>query len=154
MQRRLALALTLAGMLWAGAIVIAPMLVDAGRAPLATAVGYSAAAAVCHQRSDRSFHLSGIPWLVCARCAGLYFSAAAAAAIGWLGAPRTPRWPRALLAAAAVPTAATLAVEWTGLLQPGNTGRFIAALPLGAAAAWVCVRILRAEAHPASCDII
>jgi hypothetical protein len=43
----------------------------------------------------------------------------------------------------------TLALEWSGAQRPGNLARAVAALPLGAAGGWVCVRALRAEAAPA-----
>jgi uncharacterized membrane protein len=154
MQRRLALVLTVAGVLWALAIVLVPVGVHHGRAPLATAAAYTAASLVCHQQIDRSFHLCGVPWLVCARCAGLYFAAAAAAAFAWLGPPRPARSVRTMLLAAALPTAVTIALEWPGVADPGNTARALAALPLGAASAWVCLRALRAEADAVRCDII
>jgi uncharacterized membrane protein len=154
MQRRLALALTLAGVLWAIAVVLVPGAVGQRRAPRATTAAYTAASLVCHQRPERSFHLSGVAWLVCARCAGLYIGAAAAAALAWLGPPRAARSIRPVLLAAALPTGVTLALEWTGIADPGNAGRATAALPLGAASAWVCLRALRAEADAIRCDII
>jgi hypothetical protein len=55
---------------------------------------------------------------------------------------------------AAVPTVATLAIEWIGVADPGNAGRALAALPLGAAAGWLFVRMLRLEAQPTTCAII
>jgi hypothetical protein len=45
-----------------------------------------------------------------------------------------------LVAIAAVPTATTLALEWAGLAAPSNVVRAVAALPLGAAIAFVMVR--------------
>jgi len=64
-------ALTLAGTLvWLGAIILAPVLRDAG--PGVSAVFYACFAPVCHQDPDRSFALLGRPLAVCARCFGIY----------------------------------------------------------------------------------
>jgi uncharacterized membrane protein len=38
---------------------------------------------LCHQITDRSFHLSGIPMAVCSRCIGIY----GAFVVGWLALP-------------------------------------------------------------------
>ena len=45
-----------------------------------------------------------------------------------------------LLVLLAIPTAITLVIEWLAIAQPSNLVRFVAALPLGAAVAWVLVR--------------
>jgi hypothetical protein len=55
---------------------------------------------------------------------------------------------------AALPTAITLAIEWSGAANPGNVLRAIAALPLGAVAGWLFVRMLRVEEQPGTCVII
>jgi uncharacterized membrane protein len=92
---------------------------------------------------------------VCARCTGLYASATAGAAFAFaqarfgrsraLGAPNSLRAStvRTILLVAAIPTAVTLIVEWPGLVNPGSAARFLAALPLGAAAAWVVATAAR-----------
>jgi uncharacterized membrane protein len=109
-------------------------------------------ALVCHQRIDRSFMLAGEPMPVCARCTGIYLSGALGAIAAWLTVQSMPRHTRALILAAAIPTLASVAVEWAGLVQPGNIVRALAALPVGAACGWIFVRLLRAEA--AACVII
>src|SRR5215218_4812516 len=83
-----------------------------------TAGVYAAAGIVCHQRPERSFHLWGAQMPVCARCAGLYLGACAAALIaGGIGMPfsvaTTTSRTRRMLLVAALPTAATLLYEWT-----------------------------------------
>jgi hypothetical protein len=55
------------------------------------------------------------------------------------------RRSRTALAVAAIPTALTVSLEFAGLIQPGNVGRAVSALPLGATAAWLFVRALRAD---------
>jgi uncharacterized membrane protein len=83
---------------------------------------------------------------VCARCTGLYVSAATGAAIAVV---RSPSWrvsrARVVLLLAAIPTAATLVVEWFGPVDPGSVVRFLAALPLGAAAALVVAAAAQSE---------
>ena len=83
---------------------------------------------------------------VCARCTGLYLSGAIGALLGWAGRARHVRASRILLLAAAVPTAATWLLEILGVLPFSNAARFLAALPLGACAGWVFVRMLRYDA--------
>src|SRR5512147_336009 len=101
---------------------------------------YDAAGLVCHQRAERSFHLAGVQLPVCARCTGLYVSAAVGvlAWISWrrlrprsiaLDSPRAVR----LLVIAALPTALSVASGLAGIGDLSNAGRFTAALPLGAA---------------------
>jgi len=127
---------------WAGLIVAAPWLaahsfpVDGG--VYLSVSAYWLGAMVCHQRPDRSFHLGGGQLPVCARCMGLYLSAALGVVYAWSGA----RWLRSVpfaawrlrLVLAAVPTAATLAADWWRPGMASNLVRAVAAIPLGAAA--------------------
>lgn len=99
---------------------------------------------LCHQQVDRSFHFNGEAIAVCARCLGLYAAAPLGAA-----AALTARRPLAsrranivLLAIAGFPTAATWASEHLGGWPMTNAGRFGAALPLGAAVAWLIAQVL------------
>ena len=46
---------------------------------------------------------------------------------------------------AAIPTALSVGLEWSGVVDPTNVGRALCALPLGATAAWVFVQSLRGE---------
>lgn len=130
-------------MVWLAAIWLAPFGLAPGCArttQLAAVAAYAAGARVCHQRPDRSFRVSGRQMPVCARCAGLYTAApfgillavaARRAARAWSAG----RW-RAVLAVAAAPTLLTLAAEWSGI-GTDAPARFAAALPLGAAVAFL-----------------
>jgi hypothetical protein len=110
-------------------------------------VVYAAASRVCHQRDDRSFHAGGVKWPVCARCAGLYLSAPIGAIAALTLRRRPGRTARiALFAAAATATAWTLGVEWLGWGAPSHLTRAIAALPLGAAIAYLVVDSVRSTA--------
>jgi uncharacterized membrane protein len=155
MIRRTAVALLLVtSIAWAAAIVAAPLLLmrggEVGAEPriLPLAV-YVAGSFVCHQRPERSFHLGGspMPMPVCARCFGLYAAAplGLAAAMAGLGLGLARPSPRTALVLTALPTLATLAVEWAAIANPGNAARFAAALPLAAAAAYLIGRGLLTE---------
>ncbi len=143
MHRVLPAALTAAALVWLALLLFAPFV------PRHTSLVYQFASGVCHQRPERSFSLAGTQLPVCARCVGLYLSGAIAAAAAWLGsggAGLSPRHARILFAAAAAPTVLTVGAEWIGLASPSNLARAIASLPLGAAAGWLFVRMLLAEA--------
>ena len=132
------------------ALVLAAPLALAHGYTVLPAIVYEAAGLICHQRPERSFHLAGIQLPVCARCFGLYASGAAGALIACLaglsGAGRAPARSAAFaIAVAAIPTALTLIAEWIGLVHPGGLTRAIAAVPLGAMAGWVFVRLLAVE---------
>lgn len=109
-----------------------------------TALVYFAGSLVCHQLPDRSFHLSGIQFPVCARCTGLYLGAAVgmvalvAASPTWLSYSRA----RVLLVASSIPTGLTIATAWLGWWDPGNTIRAALALPLGVAVGGIVTAVL------------
>jgi uncharacterized membrane protein len=145
---RLAAGLTAAALFWSGLILAVPLLASAPPGPVWAAGVRAVGAVVCHQRPDRSFYAAGGAFPVCARCTGLYLSGAAGALAGWLGAARAPRRTRAILAAAALPTILTFIAEWAGLAATSNAMRAAAALPLGAAAGWCFVRMLREHEQP------
>jgi uncharacterized membrane protein len=110
-----------------------------GHRPMWTTAVYAAASRICHQRPERSFHTGDAQWPVCARCSGLYLSAPAGAlAAVVLRRRRDPAWsPILIVALAALPTALTLGLEWSALAAVSNRARALAALPLGAAVAFV-----------------
>lgn len=152
MPRTLAVTLTAVALAWFAILVTAPAALARGAAPLAAPAAsvYYAAGRICHQRPERSFRIAGVQQPVCARCFGLYAAGAAGALLGWTslaGSRRTSR-ARALLIAAAVPTLVTFSLEFAGLAAFSNTIRFAAALPLGVAAGWLFVGVLRDEAWP------
>ena len=144
--------LTIAAVLWSASLVAAPYALMSGNPRLVSAAAtlYSGAGLICHQRAARSFHLAGAQLPVCGRCAGLYFSGALGAVLAWIVSrrPRVPSNTRRILLLAAIPTALSVVLEWSGLLNPWNLGRALCALPLGAIAAWIFVQSLRAEELP------
>jgi uncharacterized membrane protein len=117
----------------------------------AAAVVYGIGSWICHQRPDRSFYLWATQMPVCGRCTGIYLGGALAAAALIALRPRlqarsrfSSRQWRLAVAMAALPTLATVAVEWTGAAAPANIVRAIAGLPLGAVIVWA---LLRAEVN-------
>ena len=150
--RLLAAFLTIAASSWTAAILLAPL--AHAVMPIAASAVKAAASFACHQRDERSFHLKGQRLAVCARCTGLYVAGAIGALAAWPGVARVPARTRRLVLFAALPTAITLAVEWSGAANPGNVLRAASALPLGAVAGWLFVRLLRVEEQPGTCAII
>jgi uncharacterized membrane protein len=150
--RLLAVLLTVAACSWTAAVVVSALAHTA--APTIAHIVDLVGSLVCHQREERSFHLFGQQLAVCGRCTGLYLSGTLGAMLAWLGRARLPRNSRALLIAAAAPTAITLVIEWFGLANPGNVLRSAAALPLGGVAGWLFVQLLRVEEQPGRCAII
>ena len=151
MRRRFSFGLWALGLgigFWVLALFVAPIAVGSSH----RAVSYCAAAVyavgsnVCHQRPDRSFHVAGHKMPVCARCTGLYVSAAVAVPLAvLLAAPLSTRRARVILALAALPTAITWGLEYAGVMPFSNAARALAALPLGFAAAWLVVTQCRIE---------
>lgn len=145
--RLLAAALTAAALVWSAAIVLVPLTADHRASLVPRGLVHTAGALVCHQRAERSFYLDGNRLPVCARCAGLYLAGTMGLLLGWAGRPRTigARRMRVLLAAAAVPLAATVALEWAGFGTPPNAVRAASAVPLGTLAGWLFAHMLRAD---------
>ena len=111
-------------------------------APVFVSAIYLSASRVCHQRPERSFHRHGVSWPVCGRCSGLYLGGAAGAIVAAVSLRRRRHAPRmvAWLVLAALPTAATVVLEWTGLGAVTTVARAVAAVPLGALVAFVIIR--------------
>ena len=131
---------------WLLLIVTAPLLWT----PLAAAV-YGAGSLICHQLSERSFHLQGSQLPVCARCFGLYAGGTLGSVAGCTTLGRGAlRWRRqsltqfnwTLTLIAAMPTMATFALEWGLGWRVSNMARAVAAVPFGCAVAFVVVSAL------------
>jgi uncharacterized membrane protein len=141
----LAISLTALALLWTLAIVATPLAAAGGHGTWGAAIAYQIGSLVCHQRPERSFHLMAVQMPVCARCFGLYAAGAAGLLLAAAGVER--RWSvsvsRRLLAAAALPIAVTVALEWAGAIATGNGLRFATGLPLGLVAGLLFGGLLR-----------
>jgi uncharacterized membrane protein len=131
-------ALAAVAWIWVAAIVAAPH-----ADPTISAATYLTGSLICHQRSDRSFHVAGVRLPVCARCTGLYAGGALGVTLWPLlaGVRRrastlvrrlaTPAAARNTLLVVAAPTAITLATATIGVWDPANAARAALAVPLG-----------------------
>lgn len=136
---------------WFVLLVAAPLL----PVPLA-AVIYVLGSHICHQRPERSFHVMTSQLPVCARCLGIYGGAAAGALLAMTarrGALLVTRSPRLLLSIGAIPTAVTLALEWSSASGTSNVVRAAAGAPLGCAVALVVARAAAATVHYGGCAL-
>lgn len=154
--------------LWCTALAATPYALRHGAAGGALVAGsavYLVASAVCHQLADRSFHPWGVQLPVCGRCAGLYAGALLGICAAGFSRRRNSQGDREVaqgvcavrsfrdrtaglvLAAAALPTAATVLLEAGGLVDPGNLGRAASAVPLGAAACAFVAGVIRGKVH-------
>jgi uncharacterized membrane protein len=103
---------------------------------------FAVGSVICHQRPERSFFLDGHQLPFCARCTGLYLSAAVGL-IGWVALKIAHRWrpvafdPRfaiRVIVIAALPTAVSFATGVIGVWDGSNITRALLAIPLGASA--------------------
>jgi uncharacterized membrane protein len=154
--RRIARALCAAALGWSAAIWLAPVTLDLGSRTFASATWfpYALGGLVCHQRPERSFTSGSIPWPVCARCAGLYLSAAAAIVVvllasvrSWTGAAAWRGWRVALLLAA-FPSGLSWLVETAGWWLPDNATRATLAAPFGLVTGALLASIARKAPQP------
>jgi Predicted membrane protein (DUF2085) len=145
-----------AALAWAIALPVATLVAARSYSPpaiyLAGLAVYGAGSIVCHQLPGRTFHLWSAQMPVCARCTGIYAGAAVAAAVllitgRQIGRGTPIRVNRARLAAAALPTMATVVFEWSTGSMPSNGWRALAGIPLGGAVAWMIGAALAAGAH-------
>ena len=140
----LAAALTGGAAIWFAVIVAAPYMASSGRLAWLTVFIYQFGSLICHQRSERTFHLAGMQMPVCARCFGLYAAAAAGLLVAWVVRRSwTREQTRLALAVAAMPTALSVALEWIGAIATSNVFRMATGLPLGFVAGLVVIGLLR-----------
>jgi len=120
------------------------LLVAAPVAPTSIAtLLYAAGSFICHQRSERSFHIDAAQLPVCARCLGIYAGAAIGSARQLVPGAGPALGPRTVLVLGLLPTLVTILLEVSGVWSAGNVMRAAAGLPLGLAAAFVLVPRLR-----------
>ena len=123
-----------------GLIVGAPLAQAHGHNFFALTV-YGAFSLLCHQIPERSFHLAGHSFAVCARCTGLYVGFALGVLVYPLGRSlrqlETPR--RRWLLVACVPTLIDWALGFLGFWENTHLSRFATAALLGAVCAFYVV---------------
>jgi uncharacterized membrane protein len=127
-------------LVWLGLIIVAPLALAHGYNFFALTI-YQAFSFLCHQIPERSFHIEGHSFAVCARCTGLYTGFAMGVLVYPLTRPlrqlETPR--RLWLLAAAVPTLIDWALGFFGFWENTHLSRFATGALLGAVCAFYVV---------------
>ena len=133
---RIWLVLFVLSVIWLGLIVSAPLLKQTGFVETSAGL-YYAFGFICHQFSERSFHLHEDKLAVCARCAGVY----AGIFFGLLFYPLFRRvsdiepLPRIWLILSCVPLAIDWGLTFFGIWENTHLTRFLTGALLGAACA-------------------
>ncbi len=129
----------------AGFVVVAVWVLLTVAAPLAKASGFDAVSSplynffgyICHQISDRSFHVNGEQFAVCSRCFGVYFGLFFGFAIYplWRNIDEIEPLRRVWLFLSLIP----IGIDWSltvfGIWENTQLSRFITGLILGVACA-------------------
>jgi uncharacterized membrane protein len=123
-------------LVWMGLIVGAPLALSHGYAQVAQVI-YSGFRPLCHQMSERSFHLEGHAFGVCARCTGIYAGFAASVICYPLvrSLRRTDTPARVWLMLSVVPIAIDWSLGFFGIWDNTHLSRFLTGGLLGAVAA-------------------
>lgn len=130
-------------LIWVLAIIGAPMAKAGGivsiSLPLYHFFGY-----ICHQISDRSFHIGGEQLAVCSRCFGVYFGLLLGIAVYPLWRPIDEIEPlaRFWLFLSLIPIAIDWSLTILGIWENTQASRFITGLILGVACATFIVPAL------------
>src|SRR5437660_11107138 len=112
--------------LWVFAIVAAPLAKADGLTTVSSPI-YSFFSFLCHQISDRSFHVEGEQFAVCSRCFGVYFGLVAGFAGYplWRGIDNIELLRRVWLFLSLIP----ITIDWSltifGILEKEHLSRFL-----------------------------
>jgi uncharacterized membrane protein len=120
-------AVTVAISLAVVALIIGAPLAQANGHPAFAALIYKAFSFVCHQISERSFHLAGHQFGVCSRCTGLYVGFAVAALVYPLARSlkRTDTPSRVWLVLATLPLVIDFGLGYFSIWQNTHLSRFL-----------------------------
>jgi len=121
---------------WVAAIILAPLAKASGLIGLASPI-YSFFSFLCHQISDRSFHVEGEQFAVCSRCFGVYFGLLFGFAIYpfWRRVDDIEPLPKVWLFLSLVPITIDWSLTFFGIWENTHLSRFLTGLILGAACA-------------------
>lgn len=127
-------------LVWIGAILAAPLALARGHVALAQLL-YLVFDPLCHQIPERSFHLEGHAFAVCARCTGIYTGFAASVLFYPVARrlQRTDTPARMWLLLAGAPTLIDWTLGFTGIWENTHWSRFGTGALLGAVCAFYVV---------------
>jgi uncharacterized membrane protein len=123
-------------LIWVALIVLAPLAKASGFFAVSSPL-YNFFSYICHQISERSFHVEGEKFAVCSRCFGVYFGLLA----GFVG---YPLWreidsieppPRFWLFLSLIPISVDWALGVFGIWENTHLSRFVTGSILGVACA-------------------
>ncbi len=123
-----------------GLIIAAPLAMSGGHTTFAGAI-YNAFHFVCHQRPERSFHIAGYQFAVCARCTGLYSGFALATVFYPLtrSLKRAETPARIWLFLSAVPLLVDFGLGYFGVWENTFLSRFVTGALLSATAVFYII---------------
>ena len=123
-------------LVWMSMIVGAPIALSHGYTVVAMTI-YKGFSPLCHQISERSFHVEGHAFAVCARCTGIYVGFAAGVILYPLmrSLKRTDTLDRKWLLLATAPTLVDWSLAYTGIWANTHLSRFSTGALLGAVCA-------------------
>jgi uncharacterized membrane protein len=132
-------------MVWCFLFVVTPILCDSNvTGKKAGALIWLFFGATCHQMAERSFHLFGHPFAVCARCTGIYFGFL----LGTILYPFFKKWENHALPSwkwlfwAALPAGLEFILSKIGLLHVGLIPRSISGIIIGGTVAFFIIPAL------------
>lgn len=123
-------------LVWVSLIIVPPIAKANGFVRLSSPL-YNFFSFICHQMSERSFHVAGEQFGVCSRCFGVYFGIFAGFAIYplWRKIDEIEPLPRFWLFASMIP----IGIDWSltifGIWENNHFSRFVTGMILGVACA-------------------
>jgi uncharacterized membrane protein len=127
---------TAAVAVWVAVIVAAPMARANELSGIASPV-YSFFHFLCHQKSDRSFHIAGEQFAVCSRCFGVYFGILPGFVVYpfWRRIDEIEPLPKFWLFLSLIPIGIDWSLTFFGIWENTQLSRFLTGLILGVACA-------------------
>lgn len=122
--------------IWVAAIIVAPLARSNGFTAFSSTL-YGFFGLICHQISERSFHVAGEPFGVCSRCFGVYFGLLFGFVVYplWRNIDDIEPLPRIWLFLSLIP----ITIDWSltifGFWENTQVSRFVTGLILGLACA-------------------
>lgn len=122
--------------IWAALIVVAPLAKANGLSSISSSL-YTFYSFICHQMSDRTFHLMDEPFGVCSRCTGVYFGIFAGFAVYplWRKLEDIEPISRIWLFLSLVPIGIDWSLTFFGYWENTHLSRFLTGMILGVACA-------------------
>ncbi len=121
---------------WVAAIIAAPLAKANGLTGFSSLL-YRSFSFICHQISERSFHVAGEQFGVCSRCFGVYFGMLAGFVVYplWRQIDEIEPLPRFWLFLSLIPITVDWSLTFFGIWENTHLSRFVTGLIVGVACA-------------------